>query len=102
MAQLTIQLPESLLHKLRKQAEESDKKIENLIIEKLEKETLTETEQVEKFIHESGLFASQKDKLGSELRKLAHPVSPERRAKLAKKASFGKPLSQIIIEDRGE
>lgn len=99
---MTIQLPESLLYKLRKQAEESDKKIENLIIEKLEKETLTETEQVEKFIRESGLFASQKDKLGSELRELAYPVSPERRAQLAKKAPFGKPLSQIIIEDRGE
>ncbi|GAB4549647.1 MAG: hypothetical protein Kow0063_44460 [Anaerolineae bacterium] len=29
-------------------------------------------------------------------------VSPEERARLAKKLSHGKPLSEIIIEDRGD
>lgn len=101
-AQLTIQLPESLLYKLRKQAEECDKRIEELIIEKLEKEALSEREQMEKFVHESGLFAPQRDKLGPELRKLARLIPPERKAQLARKASIGKPLSQIIIEDRSE
>lgn len=70
------------------------------VFEKQDK--LSEKERMDKFIRESGLFASPENKLGPELKKLSYPVSPERRAELAKKASIGKPLSQIIIEEREE
>jgi len=99
MARLTIQLPENLISELYKQAERCNKGIEELIIEKLE-EGISE-DRMERFIRESGLFVSQEDKLGPELKSMiAHPISSKRRAQLARKASIGKPLSQIIIEDR--
>ncbi|HIE27749.1 TPA: hypothetical protein EYP66_10720 [Candidatus Poribacteria bacterium] len=54
------------------------------------------------FLRESDLFAVPEDKLGPELEALTYHVSLERRQALAQKASVGKPLSEIIIEDRRE
>jgi hypothetical protein len=107
MPQLTIQISDSLLGKLQKQARFFNKPIDEWVVERLETisetvfEPLSKDERMEKFLRESDLFAALKDKLGSELETLAYYVSPERRKELAQKASVGKPLSEIIIEDRG-
>jgi len=117
MPQLTLQISDSLLGKLRKQAEIYDISVDEWIVDRLETimepvtfsehkqadtELLSEEERMEKLLRESGLFAAPEDNIGPELEKLARPISAERRRELAKKASVGKPLSEIIIEDRGE
>jgi len=116
MSQLTIQIPDILLRKLRKQADINDIPVDEWIIDTLETiaepvtlseyeqidtELLSAEERMEKFLRESGLFATQENNIGPELEKLARPISAERRRELAKKASVGKPLSEIIIESRG-
>lgn len=107
MPQLTIQISDSLLGKLQQQAQIFNKPIDKWLVERLETiseiepELLSEYERMENFLYENDLFAAQKDKLGPELEALAYHVSPERRQELAQKASVGKPLSEIIIEDRG-
>jgi len=108
MPELRIHISDSLFVWLRKKAEALGKRIEEVIVEVLEKEGggeakegLTEQERLARFIRESGLFAPPDKKLGPELQELAHPVSEEERARLAKVLSRGKPLSEMIIEDRG-
>lgn len=108
MPQLTISISDSLLGKLQEQARIFNKPIDEWVVERLKIISETEPEQsnedkrMEKFLRESDLFAIPEDKLGSELELLTYHVSLERRQELAQKASVGKPLSEIIIEDRGE
>ena len=108
MPQLTIQISSSLLGKLQEQAQIFNKPIDEWVVERLEAisepklEPLSEEERMAKFLRESGLFAAPEDKLGPELEALADYVSEEEREQLAEALSRGKPLSEMIIEDRGE
>ena len=105
MPQLAIQISDSMLEKLQKQAQIKGKEVEEVVVENLEKtlesekeEVLSEKGRVEKVLRESGLFHH----VTEEEKKRYKPVSEERLKELAKKASVGKPLSEITIEDRGE
>jgi len=54
-------------------------------------------EQIIQTLQETGLLLRQQQTLLPE-----GPVSPEERAELARKFSAGRPLSEIIIEEREE
>jgi hypothetical protein len=56
----------------------------------------TERERVLRILEESGLLVKPR------WEPVTPPVSPEERAELAKKLSAGRPLSEIIIEEREE
>lgn len=56
----------------------------------------TERERVLRILEESGLLVKPR------WEPVIPPVSPEERAELAKKLSVGRPLSEIIIEEREE
>jgi len=53
-------------------------------------------EQIIQVLHKTGLLLRQQQTLPES------PVSPEERAELARKFSAGRPLSEIIIEEREE
>jgi len=108
MHEVLIHISDSLFAWLHQKAEALGKPIEEVVVEALEdeasrapKDDLSEQERLARFIRESGLFAPPDKKLGPELQKLAHPVSAEERARLAKVLSRGKPLSEMIVEERG-
>jgi hypothetical protein len=56
---------------------------------------ITATEQLRSLLREAGMLVER-----SKLEDIRPPISAERREELARRFSVGKPLSQIIIEDR--
>jgi hypothetical protein len=67
-----------------------------IIIQPLIEDRASERERVLKILDASGLLV----KLAS--KPLSPPVTPEEREVLAEKFSVGRPLSEIIIEERAE
>lgn len=103
MQQLILQVPEPLMDKLRLWAAREQKRIEEVVLEQLA--TLPEGDEeaslearYEKFFRESGLF----EEVPAEEKERYAAVSDAQRAELAQKFSIEKPLSEIIIEERGE
>jgi hypothetical protein len=102
MQQLTIEIPDALAQRLAWRAAEEKKSMEQVALEQLA--SLLEPppgdlkERYERFFKESGLFVQVSEE---EKRKYA-AVSAEVREELAHKLGQGKPLSEIIIEERGE
>jgi len=101
MQELTIKLPDELWQRLEKRARTQKKRIEEVIIEHLKTIPQIEEsdlqEKYERFFKESGLFVQVNDK---EKRRYK-AVSDREREELARKFSVGKPLSEVIIEERG-
>ncbi len=98
MAQLTIELPEELLARLQTIAEERETAIEEVILERLkayEKASL-EPERLLTILKREELLSE----VSADLKKIAKPISEQRRKELREKLSKGKSLSEIIIEDR--
>ena len=98
MAQLTIELPEELLAHLQTIAEEHRTAIEEVVLERLidiEKFS-PERERLLAILKHEGFLSE----VGADLKKIAQPISEQRRKELREKLSVGKSLSEIIIEDR--
>jgi len=100
MQELTIELPDSLWKRLGVWAWAHKKKVEEVVIERLETIPALEEpnlqQRYERFFQESGLF----HRITEEERTRYKPVSDKEREKLARKFSVGKPLSEIILEER--
>jgi len=98
MVHLTIELPEELLVNLRTIAKERQSDIEEVVLERLigmEKDSL-DRERLLAILKREGFLSE----VGADLKKIAHPISEQRREELKEKLSVGKSLSEIIIEDR--
>mgnify|MGYP001332749264 CR=1 FL=1 len=101
MTQLTLDVPDELADGLRRLAAEERKSVEQLAIERLAMaipEPPERREQYARFVRESGLFVQ----VPEEQRRRYQPVSDERLRELAAKVGSAGPLSQAIIEDRGD
>lgn len=102
MQQLTIEVPEALAQRLARLAVAQQKSIEQVAVEHLasllELATDNLQERYERFFKESGLFVE----VPEEEKRRCAAVSEEEREELAHKFGQGKPLSEIILEERGE
>lgn len=101
MQELTIKLPDQLWQRLERWARTQKRGVEEIVIERLKTIPQIEEsdlqEEYERFFKESGLFVQ----VSEEEKKRYRPVSDMEREELARKFSIGKPLSEIIIEERG-
>jgi ATP-dependent protease Clp ATPase subunit len=102
MSQLTLEIPEALVQRLEGLAANREKSVEQLALEQLssllEPPAESLEEQYERFFQESGLFV---EVTAQEKRRYA-AVSEKEREELVHKFGRGKPLSEIIMEERGE
>ena len=103
MSELVLEVPERIMQKLASWALAQGKRIEDAVLERLEEILESEEQNLEEryeaFFRNSGLFVQ----VSEEEKKRYKPVSEARRRELAIKASVGeKPLSEILIEERGE
>jgi hypothetical protein len=98
MAQLTIELPEELLVHLQTIAKERRTATEEVVLERLIgiEKLSPERERLLAILKQEGLLSE----VGADLKKMAQPISEQRRKELREKLSVGKSLSEIIIEDR--
>ena len=100
MQTLNIRLPDGLWKRLGVWARVHEKEVEEVVIERLE--TIPDLEKpnlqqrYERFFQESGLF----HRITEEERRRYKPVSDKEREKIARKFSVGKPLSEVILEER--
>jgi len=86
---------------IRKVGPHTKKGVEEVVIEHLKTipqiEESDVQEEFERFFKESGLFVQVSDEKKSRYT----PVGETEREELARKFSIGKPLSEVIIEERG-
>ena len=108
MASVHVELPEDLYHRLSREAKSRGASVEETLVAILRQTVGGGSERVrendadlERFVQESGLFATADRKLGPALEKRARDVSPEERERLADALSRGRSLSEMILEDRG-
>ncbi len=101
MQELTIKLPNKLWHRLKSQALIEKTGIEDVILKRLNdlagEEDLDLPGKYQKFFKESGLFVQ----VNEQEKHQYEPMSESERDALAEQFSIGKPLSQLIIEERG-
>jgi hypothetical protein len=107
MSELRIDAPDDLLEQLRRRAKAQGKSVEQVVIEDLRRGTAADVTCGAAPPGRTGatdehLTALAEAKLGVDLARLVRHVSSERRQELAKRASVGRPLSEILIEERGE
>lgn len=101
MTQLTLDVPDGLAEGLRRLAAAERKSVEQLAVERLASVIPAHPgggEQYARFIEECGLFVQ----VPEEHKRRFHPVSEARLRELAAKLGSAGPLSQAIIEDRGD
>jgi len=102
MSQVTINLPNALQAQLEQQAASEQKSLEQVVLERLGAVPAVEPdplkERYEEFVRTSGLFYIPTE----EEKRQYTPVSEERLRELAAKLGKAGPLSEVIIEDRGE
>jgi hypothetical protein len=103
MTTLTLELPKDLLRLLQKRASEEGQEPQEAVLRILQKElspeAKSERERIEQALEESGLIRP----LSEELRQMIDPgIDYEAVRRELAKRSFDPPLSQIIIENRGE
>jgi plasmid stability protein len=107
MPELRINAPDELVEQLRLRAKATGRSLEEIVLEDLRRATAGDAATAaspgpDGDKQASALAGLAEAKLGPVLARLVRDVSAERRRELAEKASVGKPLSRIIIEDRGE
>jgi hypothetical protein len=105
MGEIRIDAADELLRQLRLRAESKGKPVEEIILEALRRGMAADPVTglppgAEPDARRLAELAEAK--LGTALARLTWQVSAERRRELAKRAATGKPLSEIITEDRGE
>jgi hypothetical protein len=101
MLHLTLEVPDSLAQQLARLAAEQKKSVEQVALEQLTSviESAAETleEPYERFFRESGLFVEAP----AEHERPDPPLSEEHLKELAAKLGAAGPLSEVIIEERG-
>jgi hypothetical protein len=102
MLQLTLEVPDNLAQRLERLAEEQQKSVAQVVLEQLESSVTPSAaslkERYERFVKESGLFVD----VPEEEKQRIQPISEERLRELADKLGAAGPLSEVIIEERGE
>jgi hypothetical protein len=102
MAQLVLEISDKLAEQLERLAAEQQKTPQQLALERLESAmappAMTLEERYERFFEESGLFVQ----VPEEVKQQYQPMSEEELQKLAAKLGAAGPLSDVIIEERGE
>jgi len=106
MTTLTLKLPKDLLKLLQKRAvergEEPQKVVLSILQRELAPEVKSERERVVQALEDSGLIRPLSPELREKYVRCLDPIERERmRQELAKK-TFTPPLSEIIIQSRGE
>ena len=101
MTQLTIEIPDTLAHRLAWLALEQKKSVEQVAVEKLESSlepaAQNPEEKYERFFRQSGLFVERPQ---AEKQRF-QAVPEERLVELAAKLGAAGPLSEVIVEERG-
>ncbi|MBM4466895.1 MAG: hypothetical protein FJ014_15315 [Chloroflexi bacterium] len=103
MTTLTLELPKDLLRLLQERASEREQELQEVALRILQKELApeakSERELVIQALQEAGLIRP----LSEELRQMIDPsIDYEAVRRELAERSFDPPLSQIIIENRGE
>lgn len=103
MATLTLELPKDLLRLLQERAVEGGEELQEAVLRILERELApearSEREQVIEALRASGLVRP----LSEELQQMIAPnIDYEAVRRELAERSFDPPLSQIILENRGE
>ena len=104
MAKLTLELPLELQQLLQRRAARTRKEPRQVAIEILQKELAAEEkprnerERVVEVLQRAGLLRP----LSDELRKMADPAVTHEEVRTALGRAGGKPLSEVIIEQRQE
>jgi hypothetical protein len=103
MATLTLELPKDLLSLLQQRASERGQELQDAALRILQKELApevkSERERVIEALHTSGLVRP----LSEELRQMIDPgIDYEAVRRELAEQSFDPPLSQIILDNRGE
>ncbi len=102
--ELTIRLPESVLTNISTRAIQAGRSMEQVIVDTLQNvftaraKPLSERERAIQALVDAGLVLS----IEPMARRSVRHVSEKRRAELAVALSKGRPLSEIVIEDRSE
>jgi hypothetical protein len=102
MPHLTLDIPEAIAEKLERLAGEQQESVEQVAVERLavalEPSDENLAERYERFFRESGLFYQPTE----EEKRRYQPLSEEELEVLARKLGEAGPLSEVIIEERGE
>ena len=106
MTTLTLELPKDLLSLLQERASERGQKLQEAALRILQKELAPEAKseraRIVQALEDSGLIRPLSPELREKYVRCLDPIERERiRQELAKK-TFTPPLSEIIIQDRGE
>jgi hypothetical protein len=102
MTQLTLEIPDALAQHLAWLASEQKKSIEQVAVEQLESLLAPAMENLEerykRFFQQSGLFV---ERLAEE-KQPAQTISETQLKELAAKLGAAGPLSEVIVEERGQ
>lgn len=102
MSQLTLEVPGTLMQQLERLASEEKKRVDQVVLEQLnsllEPPATSLSERYRQFCNESGLFVRVPEEEKGRYRPLGH----ERLKELAAKLGAAGPLSEVIIEERGQ
>ncbi|MBI4330662.1 MAG: hypothetical protein HY673_05230 [Chloroflexi bacterium] len=103
MTRLTLELPEPLLQRLQAEAQKHRCRVEEWVVMQLKEvamvpEEMTMEERYDRFEKECRLYIE----FGEEERQRHCPITLEELDTLGKKFAIGRPLSEIIIEERGK
>ena len=106
MTTLTLELPKDLLRFLQKHAVEREEELQEAALRILERELApearSERERTVQALEDSGLIRPLSPELREKYVRCLDPIERQRiRQELAKK-TFTPPLSEIIIQDRGD
>ena len=102
MSQLTLELPNTLMDRLTRWAQRRRTSVEEVAVEQLqslpEPEAETLEERYERFYSDSNLFVQ----VSEEEKARYAPVPEDRLEAIGRKLGAAGPLSEVIIEERGE
>jgi hypothetical protein len=100
MRQLTLAVPDELAERLDRLAADQQKSVEQVVLELLADEPRAENLEARyrRFLDESRLFVQY----SAEEKRRHSPVSEERLRELGAKFGAAGPVSELIIEERGE
>lgn len=108
MGQIVLDIPDELQSRLEQVAKASGKSLEEFIVSELSKrcpppaqvshEISDPREFARAILREAGLL----EEFTEEEKRRYQPLSEEEFRTIAEKASKGKPLSELVLEDRGE
>ena len=98
---LTLELPKDLLALLQKRAVEKGEEPQRVVLEILQKELAPEAKRKRERVRQKLREAGRIRPLGDELRKMIIPDVKHEDVEGAFARAGGKPLSQIVIEQRG-